>query len=63
MRDVVRNMRIPGPYVMDVSETVAGALIKSSHLIAPLLTEAPAASVCICCGARRLPNGDMPCEH
>lgn len=21
------------------------------------------ASVCICCGARRLPNGQMPCDH
>lgn len=63
MRDVVRNLRSPAPYVLDVSETLTEALGKSFHSLAPLLEKDAPANVCICCGARRLSNGEMPCDH
>lgn len=27
------------------------------------VAEAPPANVCISCGAKRQPNGEMPCDH
>lgn len=63
MREVMRSLRVPAPYAMNVSSSVTEARTESRDVIGPSLSEPPPPVTCISCGARRQTNGEMPCEH
>lgn len=63
MREVLRKIRFPAPYVMDEPASLAKAYPDNSDAIAAALSNLPPPVVCISCGARRQTNGEMPCEH